>query len=85
MATFGLSTSSDAVAVERLLQGVRIAKQTRLSDRLFQQSVPYTRAPDASSIVRSVALSKPLLSLFAECQVTKPRTLTLKVRRIVAE
>ena len=62
---------------------MRDAKQTRLLNKIFEQSIRYTLTAEASSIVRSVALSKPLLSLFAKCQMTKPRTPTLKVRQIV--
>jgi hypothetical protein len=62
----------------------RIAKQTRLLNRIFEQTVRYTRAADASSIVRSVALPKPLLALYSQGQVSKPRTPTLKVRQIVS-
>jgi hypothetical protein len=53
--------------------------------RIFDQQIRYTLAADASSIIRSVQLSKPLLALFAACSVTKPRAPTLKVRRIIAE
>jgi hypothetical protein len=81
LATFGMSTSIDAAAAERFANARRVTKQTRLLNRMFDQQIRYTLAADASSIIRSVELSKPLLALFAACQVTKPRTPILKVRR----
>jgi hypothetical protein len=85
MATFGMSSSIDAAAAECFANALRVAKQTRLLNRIFDQQIRYTLTPDASSIVRSVALPKALLSLFAQCEVTKPRTPTLTVRLIVGE
>jgi hypothetical protein len=85
MATFGMSTSIDAAAAERFAIALRDAKQTQLLNRIFDQQIRYTLAADASSIIRSVELPKPLLALFSQCQVTRPRTPTLKVRRIIAE
>jgi len=85
LATFGVSTSIDAAAVERFAQALRIAKQTKLLNRIFEQTTRYTLAADAGSIIRAVALPKAQLALFAQCQVSKPRTPTLKVRRIVSE
>jgi hypothetical protein len=85
MATFGMSSSIDAAAAERFAIALRDAKQTRVLNRIFDQQIRYTLAADASSIIRSVQLSKPLLALFASCQVSRPRAPTLKVRRIVAE
>jgi hypothetical protein len=85
MATFGTSTSIDAAAVERFASALRLAKQTHLLTRIIEQNIRCTLAPDASSVIRSVALPKPLLTLFAQCQVTKPRTPTLKVRQIVSK
>jgi hypothetical protein len=85
MATFGMSTSLDAAAVERFAQALRIAKQTKLLNRIFDQTIRYTLSADASSIIRATALPKNLLAMYAACQVTKPRTPTLKVRRIVSE
>jgi len=84
LATFGVSTSIDAAAVERFAQALRIAKQTKLLNRIFEQTTRYTLAADAGSIIRAVALPKAQLALFAQCQVSKPRTPTLKVRRIVS-
>jgi hypothetical protein len=83
MATFGMSTSIDAAAAERFANALRVAKQTKLLNKIFEQTVRYTLAADASSIMRSMALPRPLLSLFAQCVVSKPRTPTLKVRQIV--
>jgi hypothetical protein len=85
MATFGMSTSIGAAAAERFANALRVAKQTRLLNRIFEQTVRYSLAADASSIVRSFALPRPLLSLFAQCVVTKPRTPVLKVRQIVSQ
>src|SRR5438477_7579317 len=85
LATFGVSTSLDAAAVERFAQALRIAKQTKLLSRIFEQTTRYTLRPDAGSIIRAVTLPKVHLALFAQCQVSKPRTPTLKVRRIVSE
>ena len=85
LATFGVSTSIDAAAVERFAQALRIAKQTKLLSRIFEQTTRYTLRPDAGSIIRAVALPKAQLALFSQCQVTKPRTPTLKVRRIISE
>jgi len=85
VATFGVSTSIDAAAVERFAQALRIAKQTKILNRIFEQTTRYTLRPDAGSIIRAVALPKAQLALFSQCQVTKPRTPTLKVRRIISE
>lgn len=59
MATFGMTTSIDAAAAERFAHALRLAKQTRLLNKIFQQTVRYTLAADASSIVRSWALPRP--------------------------
>jgi hypothetical protein len=48
----------------------------------FEQQLRYTLSPDASSIVQSFALPKPLLALYSQIQVTKPQTPTLKVRAV---
>src|SRR5205807_1502691 len=85
LATFGVSTSIDAAAVERFAQALRIAKQTKLLSRIFEQTTRYTLRPDAGSIIRAVTLPKAHLALFAQCQVSKTRTPILKVRRIVSE
>jgi hypothetical protein len=85
LATFGLTTSIDAAAVERFAAALRIAKQTKLLSRIFEQTTRYTLRPDAGSIIRSVALPKAQLALFSQCQVSKPRSPILKVRRIVAD
>jgi len=85
MATFGSITSLDAAAVERFAQALRIAKQTKLLSRIFEQTIRYTLRPDAGTIIRAVALPKAQLALFAQCQVSKTRTPILKVRRIVSE
>ena len=85
LATFGVSTSIDAAAVERFAQALRIAKQTKMLNRIFEQTIRYTLRPDAGSIIRAVTLPKAQLALFAQCTVSKPRTPTLKVRRIVSE
>jgi len=81
----GVSTSIDAAAVERFAQALRIAKQTKILNRIFQQTTRYTLRPDAGSIIRAVALPKAQLALYSQCQVTKPRTPTLKVRRVISE
>jgi len=85
LATFGVSTSIDAAAVERFAQALHIAKQTKLLSRIFEQTTRYTLRPDAGSIIRTMALPKAQLALFAQCQVPKPRTPMLKVRRIISE
>ena len=85
MATFGSTTSLDAAAVERFAQALRIAKQTKLLSRIFEETTRYTLRPDAGHIIRTVMLPKAQLALFSMCQVTKPRTPTLKVRRIISE
>jgi len=54
-------------------------------NQIFDQQIRYTLSAEASSVVRSVALSKPLLALYSQIQVTKPHTPTLKVRRISLE
>ena len=66
MATFGMSISIDAAAAERFAIALRDAKQTRLLNRIFDQQIRYTLAADASSIIRSVHLSKPLLALYSQ-------------------
>jgi hypothetical protein len=85
LATFGMSTSIDAAAVERFAQALRIAKQTKILNRIFEQTTRYTLRPDAGSIIRAVALPKAQLALYSQCQVTKPRTPTLKVRKVISE
>jgi hypothetical protein len=85
LATFGASTSIDAAAVERFAQALHIAKQTKILNRIFDQTTRYTLRPDAGSIIRAAALPKAQLALFAQCQVSRARTPTLKVRRVVSE
>jgi hypothetical protein len=85
MATFGMSTSLDAAAIYRFSEALIRLKQAKLLRRLFETNVRYTLKPEASSIIRSLELPKHLAALFSPCQVTRPRTPTLKVRQIVSE
>src|SRR6266581_4563006 len=62
LATFGVSTSIDAAAVERFAQALRTAKQTKILNRIFEQTTRYTLRPDAGHIIRAVALPKAQLA-----------------------
>jgi len=85
MGTFATSMSIDAAAVQRFAEQMRMAKYSKLFNRIFDAKLRYSLSPDATTIIRSAALPKHLLALYAACQVTKPRTPTLKVRQIVSE
>jgi hypothetical protein len=73
VATFGVSTSINAAAVDRLAHALRISRQTRLFDLIFDQSIRYHLRPDAGPVVRM--LPKALAVLYTACHVTTPRQL----------
>jgi hypothetical protein len=78
--TFGQSVSIDAAAVETFRDELRKSKQVRLLGKLFEKRISFALNPEASKIVRGSTLSDKLRSLFAKCEVIKPRTPTLQVR-----
>jgi hypothetical protein len=83
VATFGVSTSINAAAVDRFADVLRGSKQTKLLELIFEQTTRYHLRPDAGPVVRM--LPKALAALYAACHVSTPRPPILKVRRIVAE
>jgi hypothetical protein len=83
VATFGVSTSINAAAVDRFAHVLRVNKQTKLLELIFEQTTHYHLRPDAGHVIRM--LPKALAALYAACSVSTPRTPMLEVRRIVAE
>jgi hypothetical protein len=82
VATFGTTTCIDAAAVDRFAHVLRVNKQTKLLELIFEQTTRYHLRPDAGPVIRM--LPKALAALYAACQVTTPRHPVLAVRRIVA-
>src|SRR5436305_369581 len=80
MATYGSSVSFDAAAVEKFRLALVKKKQARLLKKVFQKDVRWSLAPEASVIIKGEKLSKPLLALYSQCQVVKPKTPSLTVR-----
>jgi len=80
MATFGSSVSIDSAAVEKFRLALLEAKQARLLKLIFQKDIRWTLSPEASVIIKGEKLSKPLLALYSQCDVVKPRTPSLQVR-----
>lgn len=81
MATFGTSHSTDAAAVERFRRALVKAKQARLLKRIFSKSVRWDLSPEARTIVQGSKLSRPLLALYAQCDVPMTKTPILKVEK----
>ncbi len=80
MCSFGQSVSIDAAAVETFREALVKSKQARLLKRIYQKTIRWTLAPDASAIIRNFTLAPKLSGLFAACQVVKDKTPTLIVR-----
>lgn len=79
-ATFGTTYSQDSAAIEKFRLGLKKAKQVRLLKKLFIKTERWDLSPEAAVIVRGEKLSKPLLALYSQCSIPKPRTPTLQVR-----
>lgn len=80
MASYGVTTSTDAAAVERFREALVEAKQTRLLKKVFQQTIRWTLEPMAAVVIKGEKLSKSLLALYSQCEVVKAKTPTLTVR-----
>jgi hypothetical protein len=80
LATFGSSISLDAAAVEAFRVGLVKAGQPRLLKKIFEKSERWTLSANAAAIVKGSKLSKPLLALYSQCQVTKSKAPMLQVR-----
>lgn len=80
MVTFGQSVSIDAAAVERFRVALAEGDQSRVCSKIFEKTVRWSLRPDSSSIIKGSKLSKPLLALYSQCEVIKPRTPSLVVR-----
>lgn len=79
--TYGSSVVIDGQALEKFRLGLVAAKQARLLKRIFDKTIRWTLSPNAAAIIRGEQkLSKPLLALYAQCEVVKPRTPLLQVR-----
>ena len=81
MATFGMSSSTDAAAVEKFRQALVKAKQARLLKRIFQKTTRWDLSPEAGLVIRDTKLSKSLLALYSQCSVSKPKSPVLEVRK----
>jgi hypothetical protein len=80
MVTFGQSVSIDAAAVERFRLALVQASQARLLKRVFEKDIRWTLSTDAGAIIKGEKLSRPLLALYAQCQVVKQKAPSLFVR-----
>jgi hypothetical protein len=84
MATFGSSSSIDGAAVETFRLALVKAKQSRLLKRIFEKTIRWTLAPQASTLLRAEhdagKLPNKLFMLFARCSVPKDLTPKLVVR-----
>jgi hypothetical protein len=79
VATFGTTTCIDAAAVDRFAHQLRLHKQNRVFELIFEQSTRYTLRPNAGHAIRM--LPRPLAALYSACHVTIARHPTLAVRR----
>lgn len=80
MVSFSQSVTIDAAAVENFRQALVKEDKPGLLKKLFDKSLRWTLNPQASVIVRSEKLSTKLRSLYAKCEVVKPKTPSLSVR-----
>ena len=80
MATFGISSSIDAAAVNNFRLALVKAKLTRLLKRIFDRTERWDLRPNAGEVIRSVQLPPKLLALYSQCNVTRERTPSLVVR-----
>jgi hypothetical protein len=80
MVTFGLSVSIDAAAVERFRVALAESEQSRLCAKIFDKTIRWSLMPDSAATIKSSKLSKPLLALYSQCEVIKPRSPSLTVR-----
>jgi len=80
MVTFGLSVSIDAAAVERFRVALAESGQSRLCAKIFEKTIRWSLMPDSATTIKSSKLSKPLLALYSQCEVIKPRSPSLIVR-----
>lgn len=84
VATFGCSVSIDGAAVERFRVALAESAQSRLAGKIFDKTVRYSLVPGSGPIIRGSKLSKPLLALYAQCEVISPRAPILSVRQKAA-
>ena len=80
MCSFGQELKIDAAAVETFREALVLSKQARLLSRIYQKTIRWTLAPDASAIIREFILAPKLSRLFAACQIVKDKTPALTVR-----
>jgi hypothetical protein len=80
VATFGLSTSIDSVAVERFRMALQAAGRKQILAKVFEERITFNLRPESAGILRREQMSENLRALFARCAVTKARTPTLQVR-----
>jgi hypothetical protein len=80
MATFGSSVSYDAAAVELFRVALYNCDKTRLLKKIFLKEIRWSLMPGATEIIKSEKLSNPLLALYSQCEVVKPKTPSLSVR-----
>ncbi len=80
MATFGQSTTQDAVAVDRLRAALAKAKKARLLKKLFTKETSWRFNSKAMSVIKSEKLSAKLKGLVLDCLDTQDKTPTLEVR-----
>ena len=81
MVTFGSSVSIDGAAVEKFRLALVKAKKARVLRKLFEKTIRWTLSPLAPTLIKGEQqLPKPLLALYAQCEVVKPKTPSLQVR-----
>lgn len=81
MATFATSHHLDSAAVERFRLALVKAKQARLLKRIFTKAVRWDLSPEAPAIIQGSKLSKPLLALYAQCDIPEVQAPRLKVEK----
>ena len=84
MGTFGSATSIDAAAVEVFRQALVRAHQARLLKKIFRKVIRWELLPNWAESIRGLKLPAKLTSLYAACQVTKPRAPTITPREKAA-
>jgi hypothetical protein len=80
VATFGMSVTLDAAAIERFRLALVEEQQSRLLKLVFKQTIRWDMSPQAAVIVKGSKLSEPLLALYSQCQVVKDKAPSLAVR-----
>ncbi|MGH9504795.1 MAG: hypothetical protein ACRD20_18235 [Terriglobales bacterium] len=80
MCSFGQSVTVDGTAVENFRLALVQAKQARVLRKVFEKTIRWTLAPQASAIIRGMELPKKLSALYAACSVVRDQTPRLTVR-----